>query len=140
MGFSILGDFAKLREWQDKTKDSSKLLRTLTKNVGETLVSLVRDGFEGEHDPYGSPWEALKERSGRILQDTGRLRNSWHQSGATNDSVTVSASADYAGYHQNGTSKMPARPMVPREGALPPKWADEVKATAQDVLDDYFNR
>jgi len=139
VGFSITGDIARLVEWQRKVAEAKSVaLSRLTKNVGETLISLVRDGFEGEHDPYGGAWAPLKVREGAILQDTGALRNGWHRSGNSNSSVTIAPSVDYADYHQDGTSKMVARPMVPNDGDLPPKWSEEIKATAQDVLDDYF--
>lgn len=71
--------------------------------LGEELIRLVRLGFRRESDPYGTPWKPLKYRSGRILQDTGRLRNGWKRSRVTPDEVRISPSVDYAVYHQHGT-------------------------------------
>lgn len=100
--------------------------------VGEELIELVREGFERQADPYGAPWAPLKRRSGRILQDTGRLRMFFvRQKGER--MVRVGTPAFYGRFHQTGTKHMPARKMVP-DGALPGAWSSRVNAIVERVI------
>lgn len=100
--------------------------------VGEELVELVREGFERQADPYGAPWAPLKRRSGRILQDTGRLRMFFVRSKSAS-MVRVGTPAFYGRFHQTGTKHMPARKMVP-DGALPGAWSSRVNAIVERVI------
>lgn len=107
--------------------------RTILANVGEEVIHLIRDGFERESDPYGSKWAALKHRSGRILQDTGALRNSFHRKQLSSSQVTVGPAVPYARFHQSGTRYMPARKMVPDDG-LPTSWSERINAVARRAM------
>jgi len=101
--------------------------------VGEELVELVREGFERQADPYGSPWAPLKRRSGRILQDTGRLRMFFVRSKSAS-MVRVGTPAFYGRFHQAPRTKhMPARKMVP-DGALPGAWSSRIHAIVERVI------
>ncbi|GMV19456.1 MAG: hypothetical protein AMXMBFR56_76800 [Polyangiaceae bacterium] len=106
----------------------------LMANVGEEVVELVREGFERQADPHGSPWAPLKRRAGRILQDTGRLRNSFHRKSLSASQVTVGPSASYARFHQSGTKHMPARKMVPDGSNLPSSWEKRIAAIAREAM------
>lgn len=86
------------------------------------LVEAFADG--GHQKRGGTKWAPLaastrrrKQRRGKtkILVNTGRLRNSLRVRVRRNGSGVVlvfSADAPYAGFHQFGTSRMPARPVV----------------------------
>jgi phage gpG-like protein len=86
---------------------------------------LIGDQFESESDPYDDKWTPLtaayakyKAQSSRlkteILQATGDMRSK-----ATFDSDRNSATWGFnskiAEYHQFGTKKMPARPLIENE-------------------------
>lgn len=81
-----------------------KWRRAFLANVAEEAIELIREGFSSETDPYGAKWAELKSRSGRILQDTGGMRNSFHRTSLSDTETTVGAGKDYARYHQDGTS------------------------------------
>lgn len=114
----IRGDFQKLQQWVQKLDDLGRhdVLRTINRACAEEAISLIRDGFREERAPDGRPWKELKLRKGRILQDTNRLRNSFHVAEVTADGFRVSGSAKYAVFHQRGTgiygpSGTPIRPV-----------------------------
>ena len=67
--------------------------------------------------PSYSAWKVSRGRSGQILVDTGRLRRSLTQRPFGHEVITpqrfeFGTDVPYAVYHQQGTSKMPARPPV----------------------------
>lgn len=90
------------------------------KNVGEHLLNSIRDNFEREAAPDGTPWQRLKERTIRerekrrltpirILRARGRLAGSFSTS-ATISEVRVGTPMEYAAAHQFGAEiKQPAR-------------------------------
>lgn len=111
--------------------------RALMSNVAEEVIELVREGFERESDPYGAKWAGLKSRSGRILQDTGGLRSSFHRKALSETSTTVGAGKSYARYHQDGTKRMPARKMVP-DGDIPGEWRSRINEIAALAIKQAF--
>lgn len=111
--------------------------RALMSNVAEEVIELVREGFERESDPYGAKWAGLKSRSGRILQDTGGLRTSFHRKSLSDTETTVGAGKSYARYHQDGTKRMPARKMVP-DGDIPGEWRSRINEIAALAIKHAF--
>lgn len=69
--------------------------------LGTTTKRLIRKCFDEERDPYGTPWEPLSYRVGKILTLTGVLRGSFR---AVNDGddLLVGTSVFYAPFHQQG--------------------------------------
>jgi len=134
----LTGDFRKLAEFAGKLKRTDKVLTTVAKNMCEEALTLVADGFQAETDPYGKAWAKLKVRQGKILQDKGRLKNSWHRVQVSAAGFRIAAGVDYATYHQSGTRRMVARRMVPDGGRLPQAWRAKMIAAATEVLEDHF--
>lgn len=130
----IKGDTAKLRRIakQGKSAFGSAGMQGLSRNLAEETVELVREGFDKERDPFGKRWAKLKYRSGRILQDTGRLRI-FKPGSVTAKGFTVSSGAPYGRYHQGGTRRIPARKMVPDSG-LPARWRTALVRVAKAYL------
>ena len=101
----------------DALKKKLQKMRDNLSNPSPTMqkVSLLMykdslDHFAKQTSDTGA-WTPIQYRKGRILQDTGALRNSL-QASNTKDSAVVSAgnsSVDYAGYHQYGTKNIPQR-------------------------------
>lgn len=140
MAIRITGNgFAKISQWRKKFGPSAveQVKRAVMKNIAEEALELVQEGFEKEQAPSGRAWARLKSRSGRILQDTGRLRSSFHRKNVSSVSVTIGPGVSYATFHQSGTKRMVARPMVP-EGSLPAKWKIRINRVAQEVMADAF--
>ena len=101
----------------------------------------------------------LGDRDVEILRDTGRGFNSlspgvvapspngWTYVRPTTDggadqvfdvkpgSVTIGTNVDYMAYHQTGTSRMPARPFLPRKNeVIPQDWVDNWRDAARSAL------
>jgi phage gpG-like protein len=87
------------------------------------LSELIEKNFDREVDPRDNKWADLKpatwarKKTRKILTETGKLRRSIKITG-DRSGIKMNASAEYAGYLQSGTSKMPARPFL----GWSPKW------------------
>lgn len=122
MELKITIDDAKVQEainfFIEQSKDFSRPLD----KIGDLLLSDISSSFSKEKDPWGNSWAALKpitierrRKKGtccKKLQDTLSLYNSFNKE-AGKMKVEVSTSISYAGFHQNGTSKIPARSFMP---------------------------
>lgn len=132
MPIVVRGDFSKLAKWAERLDGVPHVKRSILANVGEELIELIREGFDRQADPYGSPW-APTVRGGRILRDRGHLSSSWHRKTLSSSQVVVGPGVEYARYHQTGTRRMPARKMVPDSG-LPAGWERRVVKIAKAAL------
>lgn len=97
--------------------------------IGEILGESVKNNFKSEHSPQGTPWKPLSARTlarrrlpGRILNETGTLRNALHVS-VSGNRVTVGTNVIYAAVHQFGARQgqfgevqAKVRPFVRRDG------------------------
>lgn len=135
----VSGNFAKLRSFAQSLRNvaGTSGLVALNRNLAEAAVELVKDGFEKQSDPHGSKWKPTL-RGGAILQDTGRLRNSFAVKSVTPHGFLVTGSATYGVYHQTGTSRMPARKMPARkmvpDSSMPAAWLTELETVAETYL------
>lgn len=101
-------------------------LGPLLDKIEGVAQAAVADNFAGEWDG-ASGWAPLAESTQEdrvrrgysaahpILQRTGELASTIdyrHDLGADDAAVEIEPRADYAAFHQEGTSKMPARPFV----------------------------
>lgn len=118
----------------------------LTKSVREVIIPSIRNNFAAEGRPS---WEPLapttvlsRGASGPILNRTGRLLkvatqfNIWTY---TRDSATITgidSRVKYAGYHQGGTRKMPARPFV----VLQDEDEEQIERIFAEWVDDRLRR
>jgi len=141
MARNFTGDFAKLNRWAKQLEAAPReILNRAARNMADESLALVAQGFRSQTDPYGNAWENLKERKGKILQDTGRLRVSWHRVSASKAGFRIAAGATYARFHQEGTRRMVARMQVPRSGPLPKAWRDAMVEAADEAFEDHFGR
>jgi phage virion morphogenesis protein len=85
----------------DKFQDAlANQKQDLMEACGEALVSGTLKRFEDEEDPQGQKWAPVA-RSGKILTDTARLRNSIDYA-VDGDTVRVGSNVIYALIHQQG--------------------------------------
>jgi phage gpG-like protein len=75
------------------------------------LDQWVQKNFQTEGSLVGG-WRAIK-RSGKILQDTGRLRGSFTPF-ADDDDAGIGSDLKYSAAHDKGTSTIPQRRILPR--------------------------
>lgn len=119
--------------------------RTAFRRISRAWLAEINEGFLFARDPYGTPWEKLKEstiaektRKGSSyptepLRDTDEMRQSFHaevnRTGFLITSDRVFEDGGTPDIHQFGgvvassNTFVPARPMVPLEG-FPPHWVD----------------
>lgn len=103
--------------------DLLKNPKPLLTRVGQMMVDATVGRIVAvKEDPQGNPWAPwapstarARERAGTasrgLLYNTGALASSIYFT-INDKSVSVSSSAPYAEYLQNGTPKMPARPFL----------------------------
>jgi len=74
--------------------------------------------FARQQSPDGAAWAGLAEstlrykRTSAILRETGSLAASIQKQPASSTEVRITAGTEYGIFHQEGTSKMPARPFI----------------------------
>lgn len=166
----LSGDFAALKRFEDRLRTAPGVLETVSRNMAEAAVDLVKEGFDAATDPYGKKWPPLVLRAGEPLQDTGRLKASYHVAAASKSGFRIASSTQYAPYHQGGTGiygpkgrpivptkkkalrlgktgyvrrsvkGAPQRKMVPDAGRLPDSWRRTLNDAALEVLEDHFTR
>ena len=96
--------------------------------VSTLMYKDVLTHFGKEQGDSGS-WTPLKYRKGKILQDTGRLRNSI-KSDNTKDSASVGTSLEYAATHNYGRDNIPERKFL---------WlSKDMLKQITDILGKYF--
>jgi hypothetical protein len=125
-------------------------LRGFWPSVVPLFISWMREQFAAEGAWGGASWAPLtpryaawkaKKYPGRsILYATGDLRRAASSPGrfATPSTLTLSIQDPKAGYHQDGTSKMPARPIIP--GRLPMGALRELDQAADEWVGDVAGR
>lgn len=136
---SVTGDFSGLEAMSEAFKRLSEVPSRAAKAVSADLSKFVEEEFDTGSDPYGRSWAALAERTLRKgrkpppLTDTGAMRGSVEIRPAQGAGVQISIGEPYSVYHQQGTSRMPARKMLP-EGDLPPKWNNAVVIRTREAF------
>ena len=79
----------------------------------------IKRAFDTETAPSGVRWKPLKRpRPGRILHKSGETRRTATRILLFGKSIRVQLSP-WGGFHQSGTSRIPARPFIPTD-PLPP--------------------
>jgi len=100
--YKILGQKKLERELQRIQKEAHKPTKGL-RVASLIMYKDVIDHFRKESSPDGK-WAPLKYRTGRILQDTGRLKNSITFSSNSKTAI-VGTNVNYAKQHEIGNPK-----------------------------------
>lgn len=121
----------------------------ITKVAGLDILAFVADNFQTEGRAGGSGWAPLSASTisrrrkgsrtgigGRILQDTGRMKQSFIPGSPENvfrqyggEGVDVGTTLFYAPYHEFGTGRIPQRKMLPTR-----EKAQQIAAKAIDAI------
>jgi phage gpG-like protein len=135
------GSFAALVASLDAAQ-KGEFLEDFATQAADKTVELITQEFVDESDPYGDGWDQLSPRTinakthSGILVETSALMGSWMSVSSSSEFGAVTG-IEYAFYHQQGTSRIPARPMVPSAG-LPPEWEAAYTQIAQDLFARLF--
>jgi len=167
MDVKFTGDFVALTRFADKISGTPDILITVSEQLAEETIGLIREGFDKSEDPDGNEWDPPLLRAGKPLQDTGGLKASWYRRSSSRDGFSVASAKQYSVYHQFGTGiygprktairpvkakalKLPngifrrsvkgtkPRRMVPSSG-IPTEWSRRLVETATEVLESHFN-
>lgn len=130
----------------------------------KATLGLAERGFDAGRSPRGASWKAGRSGTSGRLKRSGNLRNSLRIESRPNGfALTARAAATsgsyYGGTHQYGRTirakgkkpmrwrspdgrwhsamkvRIPARPIAPRSGDLPPAWAAEFERAVVAVLE-----
>lgn len=147
MAVRISGDFDRLDALiaQVRTIASPQFHDKLRASLAYAAEQEIIQGFDRSADPYGNRWAPLKADRGRRaggqpLVDSGKLRASY-EARPSAIGFEVRSRTSYAGYHQYGTKRIPARPMVPnRRDDLGPYWRRSMIRVIEDRLSRAMRR
>lgn len=127
---SLTGDFQKLSQWSKKfdaiAKPSTRF--SIAGEMADAHLKAISRQFERERNPYGIRWRKKQKPDGRktLQGPTGRLRR-FHKITVNQYGYRVGTDAPYLKYHQKGTSRMPARKVIPDENRIPGELAREFR-------------
>ena len=107
-------------------------------DIGQFGVEQLDETWQAETNPYGVAWPplapaTLRQKTGpSMLIESGSM-NAGLGYQVSGDGVEIGVLSDIAIFHQEGTSKMPARKVVPDEG-LPPEWEPALTTLVESYL------
>jgi phage virion morphogenesis protein len=139
-GFSLLGG-PEVRQSLGRARAAAGDLRPLMDQISAALAEQTEDAFERERDPEtGEAWARLAPSTieqreeqgywpGLILQRTGDMADSI-VADAGADFASLAIDQPYAFWHQVGTERMPARPILGVSDAL----ADQILGLVEDHI------
>ena len=109
--------------------------RAASKAIVSAVEDLIQNQFDERRAPNGSAWAPRKPPTGSwpLLERSGAMRRGFKVI-ATSAQLQIHNSTDYLKYHQNGTAKMVARPVLPGSG-LTPDWQDYIDASVASALE-----
>lgn len=124
---AVTGDFTRLMQLRQRLERiaAGGLMPVVGRELANETLRLVVDSFNRQRDPWGRPWERLRdprERNRPILQKTRRLLR-----GITaryRGRRIVLRMPGYGAFQQLGTATIPARKFVPDGAQLGPIWGD----------------
>lgn len=125
-------------------------LRPFWPVVVPLFIAWMAEQFGSEGDWGGEPWAPLSDSTitqkaqhgggSSILIDTGQLRQAASRPAriATPSSLTLTIEDRTIGFHQEGTGKMPARPVIPAE--LPVSAEAQLEFAAESYIGEMARR
>lgn len=129
-----LSGFGRLEALAQRLQDFAASRQTLLRQLGQLIrTQHQRRVLSEKTSPDGAAWAKLKPYTVRkkgnsnILVETGRMAKAWNlQYGG--DSVRMTNGTSYLHWHQGGTSRMVARPVMGFSGANLAEIAQAVQA------------
>ncbi len=111
------------------------LRKKIIKIINDSVKKLIKKEFDTSTYPYGRKWIKKKIPNGKpTLIHTGKMRKSFRYV-STEKEIKVQNSTSYFPLHQSGTSKMPARVMVPKSKGLTQIWRKQIGTDLKKQMD-----
>ena len=136
---TITTDFDSLRNALRRASRKLSDPRDLMQDAAQFAVERLEETYTAENDPYGVPWaplapSTLRQKAGSaILIEKGSLNASLGYNLLGSQAAEIGYVDYKAKWHQDGTSKMPARPIVPDDG-LPSEWEPRLETLIEGYL------
>lgn len=135
----IRGDFGKLAGLINGLGKLAGVPSQVAGKVAPKIAGFIKAEFAAGMDPYGRPWKPLKPATlarGRTpppLDNTGDLKDTVDAKPMQGAGVSVTFGVPYAGFHQHGTKRMVARPILPANG-LPRTWSEAIAQETRTAI------
>ena len=137
----------KMGQLADRLGELAQVPSRASRAAAEAINAAVEEQFEEGTDPYGRPWAALAPRT-LLKHGEPPLQGEFGARPGDMAEGTVARPGRGAGIelsvpfpgaiHQTGASsgnwRMPARPILPQRGQLPPKWKAAIDAAMKEAF------
>lgn len=123
---------AGLDSWMRALEELARVPSRAAAPVAAKLQEQIDRQFAEGVDPYGKRWAAKADGDPSYLTRSTDLHQSVVVRPLPGAGVAITVGAPYGQFHQEGTSRMPARPILPTAG-LPPSWAEAVSAGVEEA-------
>lgn len=140
MGFSFSGDIGALRGFEQSIRRLARVPAKVAMKGAEAIAEQIDQQFAAGTDAYGNAWTPHKpatvKRWGEhpILELTGGLRGEVDVHPMAGSGIAIEL-GELASLHQNGTSQMAARPILPT-GTLPATWREALEQAAAESFEE----
>jgi hypothetical protein len=121
-----MSTYERLMKVVNATRRVKQLPELVAQRAAPKIADLVESEYANGQDPYGVPWAplapaTLKTHGPPPLTDSGAMRTGTNVVSA--GPQIIATAPDPAGYHQSGTGRMPARPILPNDAdGIPQSW------------------
>jgi hypothetical protein len=132
----LSGDFRKLALLKANLANLARVPSQAAREASTEINQLIQQEFDDGRDPYGKAWAPLRPATlatGRTpppLTKSGKMRSGTLAKPL--QGIGIGLSLPFPGYfHQRGTRRMRARPVLPY-GGMPRAWSNAIRnATAR---------
>lgn len=106
------------------------LANEIAKRAAPVISEFSKETFDTSRDPYGAPWAPGVDGQRVTLRDTGKLET-FVRYVAIGKRIRVALGVPYAKY------QIGKRPVYPRAGLLPKKYAEALERLAQTTAQEW---
>ena len=125
------------RKLADFPEALARAQQNALKVIGNVVKNHTTEAFRNA-SLRPSPWAPRKDTKAThpLLIKSGDLRRNFRSAVTGPDTVVVGTKVKYAGYHQQGTKNMPARPFFPidKNGRLVPAMERKIVRTVEAAI------
>lgn len=135
MGFKVKVKFDSVDQLAQRLDAMPGAIQRAAVAAGRETIALIDESFSSETAPNGAPWASRVRNGGHpILTKTSRLRGSFRLIPIRRGFI-VRTRVQYSSFHMSGTSRMVARPFMPKRGRIPSKWRRRwVRVVTRELL------
>lgn len=129
----LTGDFNQLGLLIANLRKLSDVPDAAAPDAAKAITVELKAEYSAGKDPYGKSWAPLrpstlaKGRTPPPLTDKGKLSGGTEAKAVRGQGIVVTVGEPYGYYHQKGTSRMVARPILPY-GGMPKAWGAAIRA------------